>query len=64
MKQTYDMIIEKLERDKISFDRDIKDLIDKVEYDDIARTGYNRTKGKLDYCNDLLEFFKEVRDNL
>ena len=33
MKETYDIIIEKLERDKLSFDRDIADLIDNVEYD-------------------------------
>lgn len=64
MKETYDIIIEKLERDKLSFDRDIADLIDNVEYDSIAKLGYDRAKAKRDYCMDLIEFFKEVRDNL
>ena len=37
MKETYDIIIEKLERDKISFDREISEVIDYVEYDSIAK---------------------------
>ena len=59
MKETYDIIIEKLERDKLSFDRDIADL-----NDSIAKLGYDRAKAKRDYCMDLIEFFKEVRNNL
>lgn len=64
MKETYNIIIEKLERDKLSFDRDIASVIDEVEYDSISKIQYDRAKAKRDYCMDLIEFFKEVRDNL
>lgn len=64
MKETYDIIIEKLERDKLSFERDIASVVDEVEYDSISKIQYDRAKAKRDYCMDLIEFFKEVRDNL
>ena len=64
MKETYDIIIEKLERDKIGFDREISEVIESVEYDSISKTQYDRAKAKRDYCMDLIEFFKEVRINL
>ena len=64
MKETYDIIIEKLEQDKLSFDREISEVIESVEYDSIAKLGYDRAKAKRDYCMDLIEFFKEVRNNL
>ena len=64
MKETYDIIIEKLEQDKLSFDREISEVIDYVEYDSISKIQYNRAKAKRDYCMDLIEFFKEARSNL
>lgn len=64
MKETYDIIIEKLEKDKLSFDREISEVIESVEYDSISKIQYDRTKAKRDYCMDLIEFFKEVRINL
>lgn len=64
MEETYDIIIEKLERDKLGFDRDIASVIDEVEYNIISKIQYGRAKAKRDYCMDLIEFFKEVRDNL
>ena len=64
MKETYDIIIEKLEQDKLSFDREISEVIDYVEYDSISKIQYNRAKAKRDYCMDLIEFCKEVRNNL
>ena len=64
MKESYDIIIEKLERDKIGFDREISEVIDYIEYDSISKIKYDRAKGKRDYCMDLIEFFKEVRSNL
>lgn len=64
MKETYDIIINKLERDKQIFSEDIKYYIDDVEYDSMAKICYERAKAKKDYCMDLIEFFKEVRDNL
>ena len=60
MKETYDIIIEKLEQDKLSFDREISEVIDYVEYDSIAKLSYDRAKVKRDYCMDLIEFFKEL----
>ena len=64
MKESYDIIIEKLEQDKLSFDREISEVIDFVEYDSIAKLSYDRAKAKRDYCMDLIEFCKEVRNNL
>ena len=64
MKESYDIIIEKLERDKIGFDREISEVIDYVEYDSISKLSYDRAKAKRDYCMDLIEFFKLVRRNL
>ena len=64
MKEIYDIIIEKLEEDKLSFDREISEVIESVEYDSISKIQYDRAKGKRDYCMDLIEFFKEVRSNL
>ena len=57
-------LIEKLEQDKLSFDREISEVIDYVEYDSISKIQYDRAKAKRDYCMDLIEFFKEVRINL
>lgn len=64
MKESYDIIISKLERDKQRFSEDIKYYIDDVDTSDIAKVGYDRAKAKKDYCMDLIEFFKEVRNNL
>lgn len=64
MKEIYDIIIEKLEQDKLSFDREISEVIESVEYDSISKIQYDRAKAKRDYCMDLIEFFKEVRINL
>ena len=58
MKETYDIIIEKLEQDKLSFDREISEVIDYVEYDSIAKIGYDRAKAKRDYCMDLIDYIK------
>ena len=57
-------LIEKLEQDKLPFDREISEVIDYVEYDSISKIQYDRAKAKRDYCMDLIEFFKEVRNNL
>ena len=54
-------LIEKLEQDKLSFDREISEVIDYVEYDSIAKLSYDRAKAKRDYCMDLIEFCKEVK---
>lgn len=64
MKESYDIIISKLERDKQRFSEDIKYYIDDIDTNDMARVGYDRAKAKKDYCMDLIEFFKEVRNNL
>ena len=56
MKETYDIIIEKLEKDKLSFDREISEAIESVEYDSISKIQYDRAKAKRDYCMDLIEY--------
>ena len=52
-------LIEKLERDKISFDREILEVIESVEYDSISKIQYDRAKAKRDYCMDLIEYLKD-----
>ena len=51
-------LIEKLERDKIVFDREISEVIDYVEYDSISKIQYDRAKAKRDYCMDLIEYLR------
>ena len=58
MKETYDIIIEKLEQDKLSFDREISEVIESVEYDSISKIQYDRAKAKRDYCMDLIEYLR------
>ena len=64
MKEHYDIIIQKLERDKLRFSEDLKFYVDKAEDNDMARIGYTKAKACKDYCSDLIEFFREVRNNL
>ena len=64
MKETYKIIIDKLERDLKNFESEIADIIDKVEYSEIYQMRYERLVGAKNYCKDLLEFFSEVRDNI
>ena len=64
MKEVYDIIIEKLERDRLKFSSEITDIVDEIDNSDLARVAYYKLKGEKDYCMDLIEFFKEVRDNL
>lgn len=58
MKESYDIIIEKLEKDKLSFDREISEVIESVEYDSISKIQYDRAKAKRDYCMDLIEYLR------
>lgn len=64
MRETYDIIIEKLERDKLRFSSEIHDAVDLIDTNDYAKVAYHKAKAKKDYCMDLIDFFKEVRDNL
>lgn len=64
MKESYDIIIKKLERDIQKIDAEIVDIIDKVEYSALYSARYERLRGARDYCKDLIEFFDEVRNNL
>ena len=64
MKETYDIIIGKLERDVKSFNFEIQDIIDRVEENELYRARYERLTGAKNYARDLISFFKEVRSNL
>ena len=64
MRETYDIIIEKLERDKLKFSSELNDLVEKIDTSDMARVAYYKVRGNKEYCMDLIDFFKEVRDNL
>ena len=68
MKETYDIIIEKLEQDKLLFDREISEVIESVEYDSIYKIQYDRAIKRLEKgifiipndTNELLDILKEV----
>ena len=64
MKESYDIIVKKLERDVMKIESEIADIIDKVEYSELYSARYERLRGARDYCKDLIEFFDEVRNNL
>lgn len=64
MKESYDIIVKKLERDAEKIEAEIADIIDRVEYSAIYSARYERLRGARDYCKDLIEFFDEVRNNL
>lgn len=64
MKETYDIIIEKLERDKKRFSEELYFYLDDCENNDNAKIFYTQARAKKDYCMDLIEFFKEVRKHL
>lgn len=64
MKETYDIIIEKLEKDKLKFSSELKDLVEEIDISDMARVAYYKVRGKKEYCMDLIDFFNEVRDHL
>lgn len=64
MKESYEIILKKLEKDATSFEREIKDIIDKVDYNELYKMRYERLTGAKNYCKDLIEFFTEVKDHL
>ena len=64
MKEVYDIIIGKLERDRLKFVSEMLDLVEDIDYNDMKRAAYYKAQGKSNYCMDLIEFFEEVRDNL
>ena len=64
MRETYDIIIEKLERDKKRFSEDLYFYLDDCEINENAKMFYTQARAKKDYCMDLIDFFKEVRDRL
>lgn len=64
VKELYDIIIKKLYRDRTKFAREINDSIDEIEISLVAELHYRQAKAKKEYCEDLIEFFEEVRSNL
>ena len=64
MKEIYDIIIEKLERDKLHFSTELKDLVEKIDISDMAKVSYYKVRGKKEYCMDLIEFFEEARKHV
>ncbi len=64
MKETYDIIIEKLQKDKKRFEKDINNCIDLIDINDYAKMTYYKAKACVSYANELIEFFNDVRNNL
>ena len=64
MKEIYDIIIEKLERDKLKFSTELKDLVETIDISDMSKVAYYKARGSKEYCMDLIEFFKEARKNI
>lgn len=64
MKETYELIIKKLLRDKINYDKEINEIIDKVEENELYKTYYDRLKGARNYIDELIDFFEQVLSNI
>lgn len=64
MKESYELILEKLKRDRLNFDKDIKDIIDEVDSSDTKMKLYHRILGRKQYCEELILFFEELLYNL
>lgn len=64
MKETYEIIISKLKKDKIRYDREINEVIDKVEYGELYKSYYDRLKGAKNYIDELIDFFEQVLANI
>lgn len=64
MKESYELILEKLKRDRINFDKDIKEIIDEVDTSDTKMRYYHRLLGRKQYCDEMILFFEELLFNL
>lgn len=64
MKESYELILEKIKRDRENIDQDIKEVIDEVEHSDVKMRYYNRLLGRKQYCDELILFFQELIYNL
>lgn len=64
MKESYELILEKLKRDRENIDKDIKEVIDEVETSDTKMRYYHRLLGRRQYCDELILFFEELIYNL
>lgn len=64
MKESYEIILEKLKRERAGFDKDIFNIIDEIDYDDIKMRLYQRLLGRRQYCDELILFFEELIYNL
>lgn len=64
MKESYILIIEKLKRDKLNFDKQIGDIVDDEYMSEYEKARYSRVIGMKHYCEDLIEFFEEVLKQL
>lgn len=64
MKESYELILEKLKRDRENIDKDIKEVIDEVDASDIKMRYYHRLLGRKQYCDELILFFEELIYNL
>lgn len=64
MKESYELILEMLKRDREDFDKDIKEIIDEVDTSDVKMKSYQRILGRKQYCDKLITFFEELIYNL
>lgn len=64
MKESYEIILEKLKRDRENIDNDIKEVIDEVDLSDTKMRYYHRLLGRKQYCDELILFFEELIYNL
>lgn len=60
MKEVYEIIIEKLQKDFNKTVNEINDIIEEVEYNELYKMRYERLVGAKNYCKDLIEFFSEA----
>lgn len=63
MKETYDIILSKLAKDKMIIEEEISRLLD-YELTDSKRDRYERLVGQKYYIMDLIEFFEDIKNHL
>lgn len=63
MKETYTIILAKLNRDKITTDRELGELVDD-ELNEYEKARYSRLIGQKYYIMDLIEFFEDIKNHL
>lgn len=69
MKETYNIILFKLIRDKMNVEQEISELLENDAFDTMSESQckmdrYQRLLGKKYYIMDLIQFFEDIKNHL